>query len=68
MGHACAVVAALSVGNLTNWESVADDPAGPPQDELAFARSQAQQKAREAQKKQAPRWSQFRDDLEGFCG
>ncbi|CAK0873782.1 unnamed protein product [Prorocentrum cordatum] len=70
IGHACAVVAAMSVGNLTSWESVedGDDQAQPGSAEHELARLQRDARARvaEAQKKEAPRWSKLRDDSEGL--
>lgn len=70
IGHACAIVAALSVGNLTCWESVQEpDVEGKTsvlENELVRAQREAQRRLDEATKKQAPKWSQLRDDAEGL--
>lgn len=72
VGHACAIVAALSVGNLTAWESLgglADDVGKPTQGENELVRAQrdARQRLLDAKKKEeAPRWSALRDDAEGL--
>ncbi|CAJ1344955.1 unnamed protein product [Effrenium voratum] len=69
IGHACALVAALSVGNLTSWESVQeieDTSAGGLESELVRAQKEAQRRLDEATKKDAPKWSQLRDDAEGL--
>ncbi|CAK9036107.1 unnamed protein product [Durusdinium trenchii] len=69
IGHACAIVAALSVGNLTCWESAQEvEGAGPGglENELVRAQREAQRRLDEATKKEAPKWSQLRDDAEGL--
>ncbi|CAE7468840.1 DHX37 [Symbiodinium microadriaticum] len=69
IGHACAIVAALSVGNLTCWESVQELDEGKTamlENELVRAQREAQRRLDEATKKQAPKWSQLRDDAEGL--
>eukprot|EP00929_Paragymnodinium_shiwhaense_P074666 TRINITY_DN38221_c0_g1_i2.p1 TRINITY_DN38221_c0_g1~~TRINITY_DN38221_c0_g1_i2.p1 ORF type:complete len:1212 (-),score=332.07 TRINITY_DN38221_c0_g1_i2:149-3784(-) len=68
IGHACALVAAFSVGNLTCWESVNTDDTEVQENEHELARLQKEAALRlhEAQAKTAPRWSNLRDDSEGL--
>lgn len=68
IGHACAIVAALSVGNLTCWESAqeVEGGAGDLENELVRAQREAQKRLDEATKKEAPKWSQLKDDAEGL--
>ncbi|CAE7435576.1 DHX37 [Symbiodinium sp. CCMP2456] len=64
IGHACAIV-----GNLTCWESVQELDEGKTamlENELVRAQREAQRRLDEATKKQAPKWSQLRDDAEGL--
>eukprot|EP00931_Biecheleriopsis_adriatica_P017434 TRINITY_DN12523_c0_g2_i3.p1 TRINITY_DN12523_c0_g2~~TRINITY_DN12523_c0_g2_i3.p1 ORF type:complete len:1318 (+),score=361.79 TRINITY_DN12523_c0_g2_i3:45-3998(+) len=69
IGHACAVVAALSVGNLTSWESVPDfegeGASAGPENELVRSQREARQRLDQAMRKEAPKWSQLKDDAEG---
>jgi len=73
-GHACALVAALSIGNLTNWEKPLDSgvPAaggeGEEEEEHELTRGQREARKRlcEAQAGNTPRWSQLRDDADGL--
>eukprot|EP00927_Polykrikos_kofoidii_P034413 TRINITY_DN29210_c0_g1_i1.p1 TRINITY_DN29210_c0_g1~~TRINITY_DN29210_c0_g1_i1.p1 ORF type:complete len:1369 (-),score=352.93 TRINITY_DN29210_c0_g1_i1:131-4192(-) len=72
VGHACAIVAALSVGNLTCWESYAADSEEQPaaaagqEHEMAREKREAEQRLKEARNKEAPRWSTLRDDCDGL--
>lgn len=70
IGHACALVAALSIGNITAWESqTADDDrvetlSG--EHELARLQREAARTLEKANQKEAPKWSQLKDDAEGL--
>lgn len=68
--HACALVAALSIGNLTSWgwmrDEEEDQEGGSAESELARAQRQVNRFAVEQQKKEAPRWTKLRDDAEGL--
>jgi len=74
IGHMCAIVAALSVGNLTAWETLSNLPdeddkqkTASGEHELERARREARQRLLDAPKKDdAPRWSTLRDDSEGL--
>lgn len=68
IGFACAIVAALSVGNLTCWESVEglEEGAAGPEHELMRAQREAKVRLDAAMKKEAPTWSLLRDDAEGL--
>lgn len=73
IGHACALVAAFSVGNLVSLDNSGGldpdiDEAGPEEgeNELLRAQREAAKRLREAQGKEAPRWTKLRDDADGL--
>merc|ERR1711963_745842 len=74
IGHACALVAALSVGNLISPEAIGaldtdtleDDAPREGENELVRAAREAKRRLREAQKKDPPRWTQLKDDADGL--
>lgn len=68
--HACALVAALSIGNLTSWgwmkDEEEDEAGAAAENEHSRAERQVRKLALEQQKKEAPRWTKLRDDAEGL--
>eukprot|EP00928_Gymnodinium_smaydae_P012466 TRINITY_DN14516_c1_g1_i2.p1 TRINITY_DN14516_c1_g1~~TRINITY_DN14516_c1_g1_i2.p1 ORF type:complete len:1400 (+),score=439.30 TRINITY_DN14516_c1_g1_i2:441-4202(+) len=70
LSHACALVAAFSIGNLTCWESAVEvapgEAAAAGEHELARLQREANQRLKAARDKEAPRWSSLQDDAEGL--
>lgn len=74
ISHACALVAALSVGNLISPEAIGalsaddaeDEAPQEAENELVRAEREAKRRLREAQGRNAPHWTQLKDDADGL--
>jgi len=64
--HACAIVAALSIGNITSCESFVTNDIGEDEDPADNELARAHKLLREAQQKEAPRWAKMRDDVDAL--